>query len=140
MSEKLCALRKTGGGTLKETALWTNSNPTSEFSAQTISLSDNVTNYNYVKLVFKSDLNQDIFSSVIHDVTTFMALKLLNTDASSYTQAGVVAMTTSNANTWRYRSYKATASNRVQFSASFPSNSATAANRYLLPYQIIGMK
>lgn len=54
MSEKLCALRKIGGGTLKETALWTNPNPSSSQGTQTITLNQSYEKFNFVKIRFKT--------------------------------------------------------------------------------------
>ena len=41
-----------GGGRLKETVLWTNPNPTSSsgFANQTVTLSDNISNYKYISI------------------------------------------------------------------------------------------
>ncbi len=52
MAEQLASLRKQGE-TLSETTLWTNPNPTSQFTPQTITLSDNIQNYKQIKLRFK---------------------------------------------------------------------------------------
>ena len=49
MSEKICALR-TRGGQLKETTLWTNPDPTQDFGFQVVTLSDDVDNYDYIKI------------------------------------------------------------------------------------------
>lgn len=51
MSEQLASLHKKGGGDLKETVLWTNPSPTSSFIAQTITLSDDMNNYQFLKVV-----------------------------------------------------------------------------------------
>ena len=51
MSEQLASLHKKGGGDLKETVLWTNPSPTSSFNAQTITLSDDMNNYQFLKVV-----------------------------------------------------------------------------------------
>ena len=37
-----------GGGTYKETLLWTNSSSTATFAAQIVALSDNIDNYDYI--------------------------------------------------------------------------------------------
>lgn len=71
MSETLCTLRGAGGGggRYKETSLWTNQSPSSNFSAQTITLSDNLSNYKYVAIRYKyspstsdTDYSTDILS------------------------------------------------------------------------------
>ena len=52
MAEKLCELRKKGGGGGKytETSLWTNSAPTSSFSAQAVTLSQSMADFKYLKI------------------------------------------------------------------------------------------
>jgi hypothetical protein len=57
MAEKLCELRKKGGGGGKytETSLWTNPSPTSDFAAQTVTLSDSIDNYKYIAIKYKYD-------------------------------------------------------------------------------------
>ena len=52
MAEKLCTLRTKGGGggTWVETILWANPSPTSNFAAQTVTLSDDINNYDYLKV------------------------------------------------------------------------------------------
>lgn len=37
---------------MKETVLWTNPSPTSGFTQQSVTLSDNFTNYNYIKVTW----------------------------------------------------------------------------------------
>ena len=53
MAEKLCQIKKKGGkkeSGFDETTLWTNNAPTSAFAAQTITLSDSIDNYDYIKI------------------------------------------------------------------------------------------
>lgn len=56
MAEKLCTLRTKGGGggsaTWVETILWANPSPTSDFAAQTVNLSDDMNNYDYLKVSY----------------------------------------------------------------------------------------
>lgn len=51
MAEKLCTLRKKGGGKMKETVLWTNPSPTSDFAGVVVDLSDNISHYKYIGIV-----------------------------------------------------------------------------------------
>lgn len=54
MSEKLANIKKKGGGgQMTETVLWTNPSPTTSFTLQTITLSENFTNYDYVRIYLK---------------------------------------------------------------------------------------
>ena len=41
-----------GGGTLKETVLWTNGSPTASFAPQDVTLSDDIDNYDFLKIEF----------------------------------------------------------------------------------------
>lgn len=51
MAEILCSLRKkSGGGTMTETTLWTNPSPTADFATQSVNLSDNISNYDYIEI------------------------------------------------------------------------------------------
>lgn len=47
------------GSTPQETTLWTNPNPDTSFSAQTISLSQNISNFDYIKVEYKDNYSQD---------------------------------------------------------------------------------
>lgn len=44
-----------GGGSLDETTLWINPNPTSDFAQQSITLSDDIDNYDYIKIEVKGN-------------------------------------------------------------------------------------
>lgn len=52
MTEKLCQLKKKGGSSSggAETLLWTNPSPTASQARTTITLSDNYTNYDLIKV------------------------------------------------------------------------------------------
>ena len=64
MSEKLCALRKIGGG-MSETVLWTNSAPSSTFSGQTITMLNSYTSFNYLKIRYKNTTSSNTYNEVI---------------------------------------------------------------------------
>ena len=40
------------GGSMKSTLLWSNSNPSSSFTAQDVNLADSISNYDYIKFTF----------------------------------------------------------------------------------------
>lgn len=76
--------RTGGGGSAIETVLWTNGNPTSSFSAQLVTLNDSISNYDYLKFVFKVRNNIDENSSVIIETSEFVKL---NNSGSGYLRA-----------------------------------------------------
>lgn len=53
MAEKLCALKKKGGGKLSETTLWTNSTPTSSFPNSDITLNNNLSEYDSIRIYYR---------------------------------------------------------------------------------------
>ena len=73
MSEKLCALKKIGGGTkeLTETTLWTNSSPTSNFAYQTVSLSDSMDNYDFLAFYWRISTSNASETHLIIPVSEF---------------------------------------------------------------------
>lgn len=75
MAEKLCQLKKKGGGSLKETTLWTNPNPTSDYAADsTITLSQSYTAFDFIKINYKSIKNSSNILSTLMPVDDFSAL------------------------------------------------------------------
>lgn len=65
MSEKLASLRQKGGS-LSRTVLWTNPNPTTAFNAQTVTLSDSISNYDYIEVSFyRADTVQTVSRTII---------------------------------------------------------------------------
>lgn len=73
MAETLCGLKKKGGGGggLKEISLWTNSAPTSSFAAQTVTLSQSIENFDYIKIKYKYGTSVNTTLSSIYSVEDF---------------------------------------------------------------------
>ncbi len=73
MSEKLCTLRTQGGGGGKqtETVLWANSSPSSSFAAQNVTLSDSLSNYDYIKVTYRISTSDGTSTSAICSVSDF---------------------------------------------------------------------
>lgn len=63
-----------GGGTLSETVLWTNPSPTASFAGQTITLSSDINNFKYLKIVCKLSTSNNTESSVMYAVDDFKNL------------------------------------------------------------------
>lgn len=61
------------GGTLSETTLWTNPSPSSSFDTQTITLSQSVDNFKYLKIKAKPINSSSTESDFLFDITTYKA-------------------------------------------------------------------
>lgn len=60
------------GGSLDETTLWTNPSPTSNFSGTTITLSDAISNYDYIKIATRDYITASSDTQeVVYPVSTF---------------------------------------------------------------------
>ena len=61
-----------GGSSPVETTLWENSSPTSSMTAQTITLSDDITNYDYLKVEYRQTTSVDTRSTLVFTVNDFI--------------------------------------------------------------------
>ena len=76
MSEKLCALRKIGGGTeLKETVLWTNPNPSSSMNDTALTLSQSMDNFDYLQFDYRITTGDPNPMSIMISVEDFKLCK-----------------------------------------------------------------
>lgn len=140
MSEKLCTLRKKGGGGGKytETSLWTNPSPTSNFAPQTVTLSDSIGNYKYIKIVYAFDKNasgQTNIEDVIYPVDDFRR----RTNGSS--DWSIVEDFASSGYQWtRVSGYVSDTS--ISFGNCYRwsgSTAGTAQNQAIIPLEILGL-
>ena len=134
MAEKLASLRKKGGK-MSETVLWTNPSPSSGFAAQTLSLSQDIDNFKYLKFVYgySTTYNTEHLSFSI-SVDDFK--KCVANNNRSY---GLCLTSRNSGNNFTRISFwvsdtSLSISNCYQF-AGTASN-----NNLVIPVQIIGMK
>lgn len=136
MSEKLCALRKIGGGTLKETVLWTNPSPTSAFTGQTVTLSRSYTDFDSIKIIYNMSETLQTQGEII--LSKDMLDKITSSTAPSF-RAAILMINASYS--IRVRSINTTNdSTQINFSNSAPFNGAGIDNSYCVPISIIGMR
>lgn len=132
MSEKLCVLKKIGGGTLKETVLWTNSSPTSSMTQQYLSLSDSIANYDYIKVVIAVST-----SDLTSTVTTIM-------DASEIISKGADYRNCFYGNPIGVNTIRLALGNsdstKFGFSDCYQFATATTYNNTAIPLSISGLK
>lgn len=68
MAEKLCQLKKKGGGNPKETVLWTNSSPTTSQAAVTLNLSESIENFDYIKIKARNSTTNTSSDEVLYPI------------------------------------------------------------------------
>lgn len=128
-----------GGTTPTETVLWTNPSPTANFGKQSVTLSDDINNYDYIVVEYiysRSSTIDTEKSKSIMSITDFkeggvgtsvsrtcMALGIINGSNASYTRQ-----------VW-YQD-----DTTIQISACYAMTSTTQANGNAVPLQIIGIK
>ena len=135
MAEKLCTLRGAGGGGAKqtETVLWTNSSPTSNFADQNVTLSDSMSNYDYLKFTYKKATNNATSTSAIFSVSDVKNFA----DESVYGQIGGESAT----DWYMSRMLWYVSDTSVKISTAWGLNRANSANNsYIIPLSIIGIK
>ena len=57
------------GGTLRETVLWTNASPTSQMAETSITLSEDITNFDYIKIYWRLSTTNDLECSILVEPT-----------------------------------------------------------------------
>jgi hypothetical protein len=121
---------------LSETTLWTNSNPSSSFAQQTISLNYSIDNYSYIK--FYAKLNKDIDVELI----TIVPVSYLKTTGNS-SNNGFVAIggRTSTSRGFRFFYYNNTTSISALtgFYYEISTGSAGGSANYAIPTKISGL-
>lgn len=140
MSEKLCALRKIGGGTLKETTLWTNSAPTSNFASQTITLSDGISNYKFLKIRYRKNTTENVEHQVLYDVDD--VISQFTSNAGAHYMGSIVERENSTPS-YRTAARLYAMSNDTTMTISnaiYIDNPSTAQNAWAIPLEIIGVK
>lgn len=80
-------VRVSNGGTFSETLLWSNPSPTVSYSSGTVNLSDNVTNYDYIKVTFRSSTTKSLTRSLIFEQKDWINTRSSTGDGTSMNPA-----------------------------------------------------
>ena len=131
MSEKLFALRKIGGS-MSETVLWTNPNQTGNFGATTITLSESVNNFKYIKVVFRFSTQTNNQNYVIFPLDMW-----INSTATNGKNRCVIASYASNIFA---RGIAYASATSVTIGACYQVNQTGSGNNYVIPVEVIGLK
>lgn len=119
------------------TVLWTNSSPTSSFDGQTVTLSDDMDNYDYiaVKYAYSSAENNNA-STCIYSVEDFKK----GVSASS-TKRNMMSLGIININNQPHiRGVYYVTNTSINFGGCYRVNYASTANSNAIPLQIVGLK
>ena len=136
MSETLCTLRTKGGGGAQqtETVLWTNSSPSSNFSSQDVTLSDNISNYDYIGIVTAFNTSGGNRSKTLMSVSDFKNSPFPQTGNQVTLNMGSA---TSSITMYRVAYYSSDTTIRIGTAVSSAGNTN---NAYVIPTQIVGIK
>lgn len=119
--------------TLKETTLWTNSSPTSNFAAQTITLSQDIDNYDYLKIAYRLSTSASTELSLIISVQDFK-----NTaDANG---KGVITLNSKSSNVIYARLIYYASDTSVFATVAYKIGSSGNSQAYSIPTKISGLK
>jgi len=133
MSEKLCALRKIGGGgTLKETTLWTNSAPTSNFGSQIVTISEPISNFDIIYCKYRASTSND------NTYITYWSESEFSGGNTSTPNSIVPVIGVYNSGTWTRRIYPQ--NDNVRIEDSLPIGATGARNQNTIPLEIGGIK
>lgn len=138
MSETLCTLRTKGGGggRYKETSLWTNPNPSSSYSNGTVTLSDDIDNYDYIKFTYKPWTTSSQIMSSLYPLSD---VKLsVSGNSTTHSVMSMICNLTDNSNFARRVYYASDTS--ITFNASYQINASNSSANTNIPQQIIGCK
>jgi hypothetical protein len=115
-----------------ETVLWENSAPTSAFSAQTITLSDDITNYDELKVIYRASTSDTDTKYVKISVDNF-----LKPMSGSFKQFGFYGAY-NNASWCRVANYDSDTS--IRFGDGCGVKGTSTNNSTVIPIKIIGIK
>lgn len=122
--------------TLKETTLWTNSSPTSNFASQTVTLSDNISNYDYIAFDFRASTSDSTSYRVLYPSSEILN-KWGTSNSTNNSTVGVLASRiTGSAKriVWRV------ATNKIGFDSGQGLWDSNTHNNLSIPTKISGLK
>lgn len=125
--------RTGGGGSATETVLWTNGSPTAQFAPQDVTLSDDIDNYDFLKIEFISTASTGVNGSVLVPVSDF---KLMTNTAST---TGFGFGLSSGVDTFISRKTTYVSDTKIHI-GNATSYTGNTNNARAIPLQIIGIK
>jgi len=127
-----------GGGDLSETTLWTNPNPSASFSAQTVTLSQSITNFKYIAFTYARNI--DSLSDVHRVIYPVSDVQKWATSSSEVNKTyGMIIARGSSGNSYNRPIFYAS-DTTINFRNSTLFSNSTIFNGSNVPLAIIGMK
>lgn len=123
-------------GHVDETVLWQNPSPSSTFSGQTVTLSDDIDNYDYIKFEFKGS-TQSAWVSV-PNISIIYSVEDFKTTSSSNTHTRCAAAAVGDYNYGRFFNY--VNDTAVQFGNSVNISNGSSVNTANIPLKVSGLK
>ena len=124
-----------GGGKLEETVLWTNPSPTATFATQTITLSDDMTKYDFLKIEWDAATDQTSSAdNMIIPVVDFINSRSSATYGPNYTLTSLY-----NGSTFGRITYYVS-DNQIYIESAYRIKNDSTQNKATIPLKIYGMK
>ena len=125
--------RTGGGGSATETVLWTNGSPTAQFAPQDVTLSDDIDNYDFLKIEFISTASTGVNGSILVDVSDFKSM------TNTANVAGFAFGLSSGADSLVSRKTTYVSDTKIHIGNAY-SYAGGTNNARGIPLQIIGIK
>lgn len=126
------------GGSLAETELWSNPSPSSDFAIQSVTLSQSMDNFTYIKMLYAYDKSTLTNTGiVIIPLTSFNPIETVG-----YTNSCIGAHVSSSQGI-RIRTFGKVDSTTIRINSCLRATSGTAGgtfNSQCIPLKIYGMK
>lgn len=118
--------------------MWTNSSPTSALGSNSYNLSDDISNYKYLKFVFYNYTSNTETSFCFYEVSEFKTI--INTrNTNSFARAQSPAVYSGSAHFTRSIWYVSDTQVYIEIAIAINQDD-TYSTSHCIPYQIIGMK
>lgn len=118
---------------MSETVLWTNASPTSTFNSQTVTLSDDINNYDYIKITYRASTTLTSTLSIMLSLEEW--LKTTNATGVCYPAIAVRINSVVYA-----RRVSHNTDTDVIFASAIRMNASGANQDYIIPTEVIGLK
>ncbi len=135
MSEILAKLKKKGSGELKETVLWTNPNPNADYASATVTLSQSIQNFDFVKIYYKG------IKTSVTELSFMFSIETWNrATRTAYAPWLSINCRNSSGSASFVRGIIPESDTRVLFDTAHNTTDGSTANTIVIPLRICGLK